>query len=102
MVLHLQNGDLPYTPGTLNNKPTTYPASALSVPMIAISRPLLPGFPTVTLALYAPTANSVNAAVTMDTIMLIPTGRTKNGTSGINDPTIAAIPTISADLTAPP
>lgn len=37
--------------GILSNAPTAYPTRALSVPIKAISRPLRPGWPTVTLAL---------------------------------------------------
>src|SRR3990172_6777630 len=68
--------------------------------MTAISRPLLPGLPIVSLALYTPTAKRDIAATTTDSTMLSVIGKTKNGIIGISEPIIAETPTTNAERRA--
>ena len=75
--------------GTLSRAPTAYPASADSVPITAISSPLRPGCPTVSLLLYAPIPNSTSAVTNTEAHMLVETDRNRNGASGTSDPITA-------------
>lgn len=81
------------TVGTLKMIPATYPASALTVPITAISIPLRKGLPTVTRALYTPTVNKVRAAMMIESPILKFTFQKKNGKRGMREPISAEKPT---------